>query len=146
MNRRDPLTPLERSERMSKVRAKGNRSTELRVEEALVAAGLDRFEKQAKHLPGKPDFLFVESKVVVFVDGCFWHRCAKCARKIPSSNRKFWQDKLQSNLRRDAATRRALNRLGYRVIRIWEHEIRRETWRKRLSRLLVSASPNARRD
>jgi len=69
----DPLTPEERSERMSRVRPAGNASTEGRVEAALLELGITGWVKHPKGLPGRPDFYFPEHKLIMFVDGCFWH-------------------------------------------------------------------------
>jgi DNA mismatch endonuclease (patch repair protein) len=71
---------------------------------------------------GSPDFILRDSNLVIFVDGCFWHRCPKCYR-APKSKRKFWASKIKRNMRRDREVNRALKTSGYRIIRFWEHEI-----------------------
>ena len=70
----------------------------------------------------RPDFVFIKSRTAVFVDGCFWHGCPKHATK-PANNRLFWKKKLAGNKTRDRLVNRALHRAGWRVIRIWEHEL-----------------------
>ena len=128
----DTLSREERSARMALVRARGNKSTELLVETALVANGLDGWIKHPQDVPGKPDFYFPEFRIAVFVDGCFWHMCPVCGR-LPKSRQDFWQKKIDENRRRDNRTRRKLRTLGYKTLRIWEHELKSSNW---LSRLL----------
>lgn len=76
----------------------------------------------ADELPGKPDFIFLTKKVAVFVDGCFWHGCPKCYRR-PHSRQEYWDAKVLYNLSRDRRNRARLRRMGWRVLRVWEHEI-----------------------
>lgn len=128
----DPLSKAERSARMSKVRSKGNRSTESRVESALVEAGISGWEKHHKEILGKPDFFFPRYRLALFVDGCFWHACPVCKRRIPASRPEFWRKKIDENRRRDNRQHRRLRKEGYHVMRVWEHELKRDTWLKRL--------------
>ena len=78
-----------------------------------------------RHLshPGKPDFCFPKEKVVVFVDGCFWHGCAKCYRR-PKSNQDFWDAKVAANRLRDKEVNRKLRAKGFSVIRVFEHQLK----------------------
>lgn len=71
---------------------------------------------------GKPDFVFVMHRIAVFVDGCFWHACPKHSN-MPANNRPFWKKKLTANKARDLAVNKALRQAGWRVIRVWEHEL-----------------------
>jgi DNA mismatch endonuclease (patch repair protein) len=128
----DPLNQDERSERMSRVRRAGNKSTEGRVEAALLAAGIGGWEKHPKEILGKPDFYFPHLRLVVFVDGCFWHACPVCARRNPTHRAAFWRDKIDGNRRRDNRQRRQLRRDGYHVMRVWEHEVAKGEWMGRL--------------
>lgn len=132
------MTEAERSKRMSRVRGSGNASTELAVEEVLRANGIAGWTKHAR-LPGRPDFAFDAERVLLFVDGCFWHACPRCGR-LPKSRRAFWAAKIDANRRRDNRTRRRLRRDGYSVIRVWEHEVRSERWLNRLRRALLARS------
>jgi DNA mismatch endonuclease (patch repair protein) len=91
---------------MSTVKATGNASTEQRVERELLGVGLTGWIKHAKELPGKPDFFFEDSKTALFVDGCFWHGCPTCRRRIPTSRREFWRKKINDNCMRDSRVRR----------------------------------------
>lgn len=71
---------------------------------------------------GRPDFVFKKERLVIFVDGCFWHACPKHGRK-PGSNLDYWLSKLERNQARDIAINRELRRKGWRVLRIWEHAL-----------------------
>lgn len=139
VKRHDPLSPIQRSAQMAKVRAKKNRSTEMRVAAYLIRRGLRGWQRQAEDLPGCPDFCFIEERVAVFVDGCFWHGCHHCRRNVPHSRRGFWQEKIESNRRRDRKVERMLRFQGYAVIRIWEHALVDERWVKRLRSALRKA-------
>jgi len=132
----DPLRPEERSALMSKVRGKGNRSTELRVASALRRNKVNGWRRQLTDIHGKPDFFFPEFRLALFIDGCFWHYCPRCDRNIPSTRREYWKDKLENNRRRDQRVTRYLHRKGYHVMRIWEHSLKDERWVGRLTRLM----------
>ena len=77
-----------------------------------------------RHHPvfGKPDFVFLKLRLAIFVDGCFWHSCPRHATK-PANNREFWEKKLTGNKLRDRLVVRTLRARGWRVLRIWEHEL-----------------------
>ena len=75
-------------------------------------------------LLGKPDFAFPKQKVAVFVDGCFWHGCPKCYTR-PKTNRAFWDRKREENMARDKRVTRQLRSQGWRVIRIWQHSLKK---------------------
>jgi len=107
---------------MRAVRAKDNKSTELRLRMALVQAGVCGWSLHAKYLPGRPDFCFRSNKLAVFVDGCFWHGCPACGH-LPRVRAEFWRAKIERNRERDKRTRMELQSLGFRVIRFWEHEL-----------------------
>ena len=72
----------------------------------------------------RPDFVFRKQRTAIFVDGCFWHGCPKHATK-PANNRAFWKKKLAGNKTRDRVVNRTLRRSGWRVVRIWEHQLSR---------------------
>jgi DNA mismatch endonuclease (patch repair protein) len=71
---------------------------------------------------GKPDFVFPRQRVVLFVDGCFWHGCSKHSN-MPRNNQEFWAKKLDGNKIRDRVVTRKLRRMGWSVVRVWEHEL-----------------------
>ena len=81
--------------------------------------------RRGSKLPGKPDFVFPRSRVAVFVDGDFWHGNPKMKR-LPKSNTDYWREKIRSNRARDRKVNRALEALGWRVVRIWESSLRDE--------------------
>jgi len=136
VKRHDPLTPLERSAQMARVRAKRNRSTEMRVAAHLIRRGISGWTRHAADIPGRPDFCFANARVAIFVDGCFWHGCKRCGRNVPHASRTFWIEKIDSNRRRDRRVGRLLRSRGYSVIRIWEHALCNERWIERVSSAL----------
>ena len=104
---------------MSRVRSSGNATTELRLVALLRSAGITGWRRHYP-LPGKPDFTFPARRVVVFVDGCFWHG-HKCGRKLrPNTNIEAWQAKIEATRRRDRRATRELRTEGWSVVRIWE--------------------------
>ncbi len=110
------------SQRMARVRQKGTKA-ELNLRRALHARGL-RYRLQVPVLT-KPrrvaDIVFPSARVAVFVDGCFWHGCPEHA-SWPKSNADFWRNKIEANRSRDVDTDQRLNELGWKTVRIWEHE------------------------
>ena len=77
----------------------------------------------ANHLPGNPDFVFKRSKVAVFVQGCFWHRCPVHGIRLPKTHPAFWRRKFERNVERDKLNRTELESMGWKVIEVWEHEV-----------------------
>lgn len=110
------------SGRMRAIKEKGAKSTEKRLRAILVGAGVRGWQMYPKGLPGKPDFIFPQAKVVLFSDGCYWHGCPECGH-IPTVNRPYWSAKIEGNQRRDRENTRKLEGAGYRVLRVWEHEL-----------------------
>ena len=106
---------------MSLIRSRGNKATELRLIEIFREHGIIGWLRNQK-LTGKPDFTFRRERVVVFVDGCFWHGCPKCYKR-PGSNRKFWDAKVAANRKRDRLVNRELRGLGWHVVRVWQHQL-----------------------
>lgn len=118
----DVFTKAKRSEVMSRIRSRGNKDTELKLAKIFRA---NRITGWRRHQPvfGKPDFVFPKLRVAVFVDGCFWHSCPLHATK-PHNNGAFWRKKFAANKARDQLVNRTLRKSGWRVLRIWEHELR----------------------
>jgi DNA mismatch endonuclease, patch repair protein len=112
---------LTRSELMSRIRSTGNKRTELRLIEIFRSAGITGWRRRSC-LIGKPDFVFPQQKIAVFVDGCFWHGCPR-HYKAPRTRTNFWKAKIERNRRRDRLVTRALRKLGWTVVRYWEHDI-----------------------
>ena len=138
MESADRLTPQERSRHMAGVKSTGNRSTEGAVESVLLERGIVGWIKHPADVDGRPDFCFPERRLAVFVDGCFWHACPRCARNTPTTRQEFWANKIDATRRRDNRIRRRLRADGYRVMRIWEHAVRSGTWLARLESMLRS--------
>jgi DNA mismatch endonuclease (patch repair protein) len=119
----DVFTKQKRSQVMAAVRSKGNKETEMKLAALLRASGITGWRRH-QLLPGRPDFVFRRERVVLFVDGCFWHGCSKHCR-MPATNRDYWDQKIARNVARDRSTARTLKRLGWRVVRIWGHSLPR---------------------
>ena len=119
----DNLTPKDRKKNMSRIRSRGNRSTERRLRSSLVGAGVAGFKLHDPSLPGKPDFSFSYEKVAVFVDGCFWHGCPTCYVR-PKSSQDYWDEKLTKNKARDIKADSKLREMGWTSVRIWEHTMK----------------------
>ena len=117
----DVFTKAKRSDVMSRIRGRGNKDTELALMKLFRQHRITGWRRN-RNVFGKPDFIFPPVKLAVFVDGCFWHGCPRCYRK-PKSNRKFWQDKINRNRERDSEVNRHLRSAGWRVVRIWEHDL-----------------------
>ena len=134
----DSVSRETRSTVMAKVRSIRNRSTEWRVRACLVRAGVRGWSMNPSEVCGKPDFVFPIQGLVVFVDGCFWHGCPKCKR-VPSSNVSYWDQKIERNRNRDRKVTAILRREGWKVLRIWEHQLdSAESIIRRINRGFVS--------
>lgn len=149
----DVFTKKKRSEVMSRIRSRGNRDTELAMIRVLRGLGITGWRRHAalslriqhsrlriqEQRPARvrPDFVFRERRVALFVDGCFWHACPIHATK-PRGNAAFWREKLTRNQARDRLVTRLLRAKGWKVLRIWEHELAVKA-RARLERKLLRA-------
>lgn len=119
----DVFDKEKRSEVMSRVKSK-NTKPELILRSALYRAGLRGYRVKTK-LPGSPDVAFTKRKLAIFVDGCFWHGCPECY-SVPETNKEFWKNKLVENQERDAKVTNNLEKMGWKVIRLWEHQIEKD--------------------
>lgn len=129
----DIFTKTKRSDVMSLIRGTGNKATELRLIQIFRANGITGWRRGSK-LQGKPDFVFPMLKTAVFVDGCFWHGCPKHAT-WPRTRAAFWKAKIEGNRARDRKVNRLLKTKGWKVVRVWEHELRRRDEAKLIRRL-----------
>lgn len=111
-----------RSKVMRAIRSRGNLSTEWRLRASLVSKGIKGWHLNDETLPGTPDIVFEDEKLAIFLDGCFWHGCPKCYRR-PKSSQKYWDEKLQKNIKRDIRVRAKLRRMGWHVYKFWEHSL-----------------------
>lgn len=121
----DVFTKAKRSEVMASIRGSGNRSTEWRLRAKLISSGISGWKLHTREILGNPDFIFPKERIVIFLDGCFWHGCKKC-RSIPESNRNFWIKKIEGNKKRDNNVSRNLKKAGWLVLRFWEHQIKHD--------------------
>lgn len=123
-----------RSYNMSQIRSTENKPETL-VRKYLFSRGL-RYRKNDKRYPGCPDIVLPKYKTVVFINGCFWHMHDGCRRSVlPSSNEEYWLPKLQKNRERDARNYEQLKEIGWRVIIVWECELRKPNIEMRLEHL-----------
>lgn len=129
----DVFTKSKRSEIMSRVLGRGNKATEgalIKVFRKLHITGWRRHLK----LFGNPDFAFRERRLAVFVDGCFWHSCPKHGTQ-PATHRSFWRKKLERTIARDKRVNITLRKNGWRVLRVWQHELTKKNEPRLASRL-----------
>jgi len=119
----DNLTPEDRRKTMRAVKGKGT-SLERQLFAMLAGMRLNGWRKNAKDIIGNPDAVFPAEHIAIFVDGCFWHGCPRCDRKLPETNREYWVRKIERNTERDRQNTQALRDNGWSVIRIWGHELR----------------------
>jgi len=128
----DPFAKAKRSEIMAAVKSTNNKLTELKLVTIFRRYGVKGWRR---HLPlrGKPDFAFPLHRVIVFVDGCFWHGCPMHLR-IPVTNRSYWEQKISKNVLRDRTTNHYLKKKRWIVLRVWEHDLRHES--RVISRIL----------
>jgi DNA mismatch endonuclease (patch repair protein) len=129
----DVFSPARRSEIMSHIHRRGNKATELALVGLFRCHGIAGWRRHAKVF-GSPDFIFTKCKVAIFADGCFWHGCPRHAT-LPKTNRAFWKEKLARNKVRDRLVTRTLRRHGWRVVRVWQHELSRNYEQHLLRRL-----------
>ena len=138
----DMLSVRERSERMSRIRSSNNKNTELALAKLFRRNGITGWRR---HQPifGKPDFVFRRFRLAIFVDGCFWHGCPKHSRHAKKSG-VYWVKKLAANRGRDWLVTHTLRSQGWRVVRIWEHELAKSSKRvvRRMDRILKANNDN----
>ena len=125
----DVMTPEQRSRCMAAIKGKDTKP-ELIVRKYLFSRGL-RFRVQVRKLPGKPDIVLPKYKTAIFVNGCFWHGHEGCKYfRLPKSNVEFWKEKIERNIERDKESMQALFDLGWKVVRVWECELRNKANRE----------------
>lgn len=131
----DTFSPKKRSWIMAQVKSTGNKSTEQSLLATLREHGITRW-RRGYPLLGKPDFVFPKVKVAVFVDGCFWHgHPRKC--RIPKAHRSYWLKKIARNVLRDKEVTRALQEKDWKVVRIWEDSVRKQSTVTKLRKALA---------
>jgi len=138
---RDGRAPIPLEERTSRVmsanKAKGTRP-ELALRRALWKEGIKGYRLNWKKAPGRPDIAFPARKIAIFVNGCFWHRCPYCKPSFPKSHRIFWKRKFKNNVLRDKNKLIELKRGGWRVMTLWECQLKKNPQRsvERVKKLL----------
>lgn len=133
----DVFDSTKRSDIMRCVRSKKNKSTELRLIEIFKQNEIKGWRRNYP-VKGHPDFVFLEKKIAVFVDGCFWHG-HDCRNTRPEDHKEYWQKKREQNAKHDQEVTAMFERRGWTVLRIWECELKRENEKKlteRCSQLL----------
>lgn len=124
----DIKTPEARSRNMAAIKWKDTKP-EMIVRKYLFSRGL-RYRVQVRKLPGRPDIVLPKYKTVILVNGCFWHGHENCSQfRLPKSNIEFWKNKIEGNIARDRRNEAELKALGWRVIRVWECDIKTITKR-----------------
>jgi len=133
------LTKKERSTRMAAIRGRNNKTTEAVV---VLLLRQNQIWGWRRHLPlpGRPDFTFKKQRLAIFIDGCFWHGCPRHSHSI-ATNPIFWEKKIISNRQRDRRNTRELRRRGWKVLRLWEHQLRDRDKVIVQIRSLLSAEP-----
>lgn len=124
----DPFSKQQRSAVMRAVKSKGNRSTEIALIKIFRQYHITGWRRNSS-LIGHPDFVFPKAHIAVFADGCFWHGHT-CRNVTPAENAEYWQAKIKRNQARDRAVVRALARKGWKLVRLWECEIKQGKVRK----------------
>lgn len=137
----DIFPPKKRSEIMSKVKSK-NTKPEILVGTFLFSKGF-RYRKNDKRYAGTPDLVLPKYKTIIFIHGCFWHGHVCKKGTLPNTNVEFWQGKIARNKERDEKNRNTLIRSGFRVITIWECELKNKTLREERLLRLVAEIKNA---
>lgn len=130
----DNHTKSQRSYNMSRIRSTNSKPEEL-IRKYLFSQGF-RYRKNDKRYPGKPDIVLPKYKTVIFVHGCFWHM-HDCGRFVwPSSNTEYWGKKISGNVQRDQEHTQKLQADGWRVITVWECELKKNIVQERLDSLV----------
>lgn len=133
----DVLTPEQRHYNMSRIRGKDTKPEEI-VRKYLFSKGL-RYRKNDKRYPGHPDIVLPKYKTVVFVHGCFWHMHEGCRyARLPKTNTEFWKEKLSRNRERDKNEQRILREMGWKVLVVWECELKKDKQQETLERLFMN--------
>jgi DNA mismatch endonuclease (patch repair protein) len=133
------FSEAKRSQIMRAVTSTNNKLTEGKLVSIFRRNGVTGWRRHLP-LPGRPDFTFRQQRVTIFVDGCFWHGCAKHLR-MPENNRDYWQKKISRNVIRDKMITMTLRKANWKVVRVWEHELSREaTLLKRIMKVLAEST------
>lgn len=130
----DIFSRKKRSEIMSKVRNKDSK-IEILFRKEIWEEGF-RYRKNPTNYFGKPDLVLKKYKTVIFVDSCFWHGC-KRHREFPKTRKKFWENKISGNIKRDKQVNLHYKKTGWKIVRVWEHDVK-----KNLSKVVRKVTSN----
>ena len=122
----DVFSKKKRSEIMSAVKSKDTK-IELSFRKTLWQKGY-RYRKNSAKYFGKPDIVLKQYQTAIFLDSCFWHGCKKHGT-LPATRRKFWTEKINRNKKRDKEVNRHYKKIGWHIIRIWEHDLKRKDFK-----------------
>lgn len=136
----DIFTAEKRSFVMSKVHSKGNKSTELKLIRYFQENGIHGWRRGYK-VKGHPDFVFLDKKIAIFVDGCFWHG-HDCRNTRPSDNAEYWQKKRERNMAHDKEITALFENRGWTVIRIWECELKKKNSGEKIKQVIETIRSN----
>ena len=129
----DVFDKAKRSEIMSAVHSKLNKSTELKLIKISKEYGIKGWRRNYK-VKGHPDFVFLDKKIAIFVDGCFWHG-HDCRNTRPADNQEYWQKKRERNIAHDKTINALFESRGWIVIRIWECQLTKKNTNKIISKI-----------
>ena len=124
---RDNRSPIPLNENISRVMSSNkakNTKPELKLRKSLCANGTKGYRLNWKKVPGSPDIAFPGKKIAIFINGCYWHRCPHCELPLPKTNKEFWEEKFDKNIKRDIKKEKELLDLGWLVLVFWECEIK----------------------
>ncbi|MDD5258354.1 MAG: very short patch repair endonuclease [bacterium] len=133
---RAPIPKKEITSRiMSAIKAK-NTKPELILRKALREAGLRGYRLHCKKVLGRPDICYLNKKIAIFVNGCYWHRCPYCNPSKPKTHIRFWSNKFRNNIERDKRKHKELKSLGWKVLTFWECQINKRVF-KLVDKLMI---------
>lgn len=125
---RDYRSPDPSNDSISRIMSANRRKDtkpEVIFRKTLWLNGIRGYRLHWNKVPGRPDIAFPKKKVAIFINGCFWHRCPKCNLPLPKSNASFWKEKFKNNVARDTRKITELENNGWRVLTIWECDIKK---------------------
>ena len=131
----DIFDKTKRSYVMSRVKSNKNKTTELKLISVFKTYSIKGWRRNYK-IRGKPDCVFHDKRVAIFTDGCFWHG-HDCRNLTPKDNADFWKNKIEENKNRDTKTNKYLKKLGWKVIRIWECELKDKNIKNLIKKLKI---------
>lgn len=136
----DVFSKNKRSEVMRQVKSKFNKSTELQLIKIFKNNHIKGWRRN-QNIFGHPDFTFNKYKIVIFVDGCFWHG-HNCRNTKPKDNKEYWEDKIKKNKKRDRKVNLVLKNNNWQVIRIWECQLKNTFFQKKIKKLKATIAIN----